>query len=101
MSMLEEIKAAEEAAADAKREANLTTRNMLREAEDKATADAEAMITAARDAAKKTIATSEAQAKIKAKALVDERARVDRAQARAAREKLAATVAYIVEKVVV
>ena len=42
--MLEEIKAAEEAAAEAKREANLTTRNMLREAEDKATADAEAML---------------------------------------------------------
>jgi hypothetical protein len=41
--MLEEIKAAEEAAAEAKREANLTARNMLREAEDKATANAEAM----------------------------------------------------------
>jgi len=101
LSMLEEIKAAEAAATEDKKEANLTIRSMLREAEDKAVANAEAMVTAAREAAKKTIAISEANAKIKAKALIDERARIDRAQARAALEKLPEAVAYIVEKVVV
>ena len=101
MSMLEEIKAAEEAATTSKHEANLTARNMLRETEDEAAKTAEAMLTAARKAAKEKIAAAEAQSKIKARALVDERARSDRAQAQVAREKLAAAVAYIVEKVVV
>ena len=101
MSMLEEIKATEEAAAASKQEANLTARNMLRETEEKAAVTAEAMLAAARTAGKEKIAASEAQAKIKAKALVDERARSDRAQAQVAREKLAEAVAYIVEKVVV
>ena len=99
--MLEEIKAAEEAAVTSKQEANLTARNMLRETEEKAAATAEAMLAAARTAGKEKIAASEVQAKIKAKALVDERARSDRAQAQVAREKLAEAVAYIVEKVVV
>ena len=101
MSMLEEIKAAEDAATASKQEANLIARNMLRETEEKAVATATAMLTAARTAAKDKIAASEAQAKMKAKALLDERRRADRAQAQAAREKLADAVAYIVEKVVV
>ena len=99
--MLEEIKAAEDAATASKQEANLIARNMLRETEEKAVATATAMLTAARTAAKDKIAASETQAKMKAKALLDERRRADRAQAQAAREKLTDAVAYIVEKVVV
>ena len=51
MSMLEEIKAAEAAAAQAKKEAALTSRNLLRDAEEAANREAAAMITEARAAA--------------------------------------------------
>ena len=47
------------------------------------------------------IAKAEAHAKVKAKDLVAERARADRAVAAAAEEKLPDAVAYIVERVVV
>ena len=51
MSILDEIKAAEAAAAQAKKEAALTSRNLLRDAEEAANREADAMITAARAAA--------------------------------------------------
>ena len=101
MSMLEEIKAAEAAAAQAKKEAALTSRNLLRDAEEAANREAAAMITEARAAAKETIAKSEAHARVKAKEMVAERARADLAVAAAAEEKLSDAVAYIVERVVV
>ena len=101
MSMLDEIKAAEAAAAQAKKEAALTSRNLLRDAEEAANREAVAMITSARAAAKETIAKAEARAKVKAKDLVAERARADRAVAEAAEAKLPDAVAYIVERVVV
>ena len=47
MSILDEIKAAEAAAAQAKKEAALTSRNILRDAEEAANREADAMITAA------------------------------------------------------
>ena len=59
------------------------------------------MITAARAAAKDTVAKAEAHARVKAKELVAERARTDRAEAAAAAEKLPEAVAYILERVVV
>ena len=101
MSMLDDIKAAEAAAAQAKKEAALTSRNLLRDAEEAANREGAAMITAARTAAKETVAKAEADAKVKAKELVEERARADRAVAVAAEEKLSDAVAYIVERVVV
>ena len=101
MSMLDDIKAAEAAAAQAQKEAALTSRNLLRDAEEAANREAAAMITAARAAAKETVAKAEADAKVKAKELVEERARADRAVAVTAEEKLSDAVAYIVERVVV
>ena len=101
MSMLDDIKAAEAAAAQAKKEAALTSRNLLRDAEEAANREAAAMITAARAEAKEAVAKAEADAKVKAKELVEERARADRAVAVAAEEKLSDAVAYIVERVVV
>ena len=101
MSMLDDIKAAEAAAAEAKKEAALTSRNLLRDAEEAANREAAAMITAARATAKETVAKAEAHAKVKARDLVAERARADRAVAAAAEEKLPDAVAYIVERVVV
>jgi colicin import membrane protein len=59
------------------------------------------MISDARAAAKDTVAKAEAHARVKAKDLVAERARADRAVAAAAEEKLSDAVAYIVERVVV
>ena len=101
MSMLDDIKAAEAAAAQAKKEAALTSRNLLRDAEEAANREAAAMITAARADAKEAVARAESDAKVKAKELVEERARADRAVAVAAEEKLSDAVAYIVERVVV
>ena len=101
MSMLDDIKAAEAAASQAKKEAALTSRNLLRDAEEAANREAAAMITEARAAAKETVAKAEADARVKAKELVEERARADRAVAVTAEEKLSDAVAYIVERVVV
>ena len=101
MSMLDDIKAAEAAAAQAKKEAALTSLNLLRDAEEAANREAAAMITAARADAKEAVAKAEADAKVKAKELVEERARADRAVAVTAEEKLSDAVAYIVERVVV
>ena len=101
MSMLDDIKAAEAAAAQAKKEAALTSRNLLRDAEEAANREAAAMITAARAEAKEAVAKAEADARVKAKELVEERARADRAVAVTAEEKLSDAVAYIVERVVV
>ncbi|MBR2182138.1 MAG: hypothetical protein IJ858_01740 [Acidaminococcaceae bacterium] len=101
MSILDEIKAAEAAAAQAKKEAALTSRNLLRDAEEAANREAAAMITEARAVAKDTVARAEAHAKVQAKDLIAERARADRALAAAAEEKLPDAVAYIVERVVV
>lgn len=101
MSILDEIKAAEAAAAQAKKDAALNSRNLLRDAEEAANREAAAMITEARAAAKETVAKAEAEAKVKAKELVAERSREDRAVAAAAEEKLPGAIAYIVERVVV
>ena len=101
MSILEEIKAAEQAAAEAKRETKGTARDMMREAEEVAAKEAEEMTTSARLTAKKTVAAAEDEAKIKAKKIIAERSLEDRALSLTTREKLPAAVAYIIEKVVV
>jgi vacuolar-type H+-ATPase subunit H len=101
LSMLDDIKAAEEAAAAEKREAAVSARNLIRNGEDTANAKARSVILAAREAAKTTIANANAQAQVKAKSLIHERAEADRFAAEAARKKLPEAAAYIVEKVVI
>ncbi|MEG0797486.1 MAG: hypothetical protein RSE47_01850 [Acidaminococcaceae bacterium] len=99
--MLEDIKGAEEAALNSKKEATVTMRNILRSADSEANAKAQKLIDLARSNAKVVVANAEAKAKGQAKSLVEERLRQDRAAAVSAREHLPAAVAYIVEKVVV
>ena len=101
MSMLDDIKAAEEAAAAEKREAAVSARNLIRNGEDAASAKARSVIVAAREAAKATIATANTEAQGKAKNLIHERAEADRFAAEAARKRLPEAAAYIVEKVVI
>lgn len=101
MSMIEEIKAAEKAADESQQLATTEARNSLREAEDKAHQEAEALIVAARNKAKETVAQAEAAAKTKAQELLTKRAGDDEALTKAAEGKIPEAVQYIVEKVVV
>lgn len=101
MSILEEIKAAEHAAEESKREAKILAGNLMREADENAAKEAEGMIANAQRTAKKAIAAAEAEAKIKAKAIIAERMLEDRALAEAAHAKLPEAVEYVIEKVVV
>lgn len=99
--MMEEIKAAEKAAEETRTTATADGRNLVRDAELSAKAEADAMVVQARNTAKTTIATAEEAAKVKASALVKERAEADKAVVEAATAKMEDAVAYIMEKVVV
>ncbi|MDD4084905.1 MAG: hypothetical protein GX084_00125 [Acholeplasmataceae bacterium] len=101
MSILEQIKAVEQQAVQARREAKVAAANIMRETEEQAAREAEAMIAEARQTAKRMVAAAEEEAKIKAKAVIAERNLEDRASALAARGKLPAAVAYVIERVVV
>ena len=101
MSILEQIKAVEQQAVQARREAKVTAANIMRETEEQAAREAEAMIAEARQTAKRMVAAAEEEAKIKAKAVIAERNLEDRASALAARGKLPTAVAYVIERVVV
>lgn len=59
------------------------------------------MIATAKRTAKKAVAAAEAEAKIKAKAIVEERMLADRQLELAAKKKIAEAVEYVIEKVVV
>lgn len=99
--MMEEIKAAEKAAEETRNAATADGRNLVRDAELKAKEEADAIVVQARNAAKQTVAAAEEAAKVKANALVEERAVADKAVVEAATAKLEDAVAYIMEKVVV
>lgn len=59
------------------------------------------MIATAQRTAKKAIAAGEAEAKIKAKAIVQERMLADRALELSAKKRVTEAVKYVIEKVVV
>lgn len=101
MSILEQIKEAEQQAVQAGRAAKVAAASIMRETEEQAAREAEVMIAEARQTAKRTVAAAEDEAKIKAKAVIAERNLEDRASALAARGKLPAAVAYVIERVVV
>lgn len=101
MSMLEEIKAAEEAAALAKREAAAQAREFLLKSTDEANERAKQIILEAREKAKKTISTAEEQAKAQAVTLMQQRDAQEKSVALEARKNLPKASQYIVEKVVI
>ena len=101
MSMIDEIKAAEKAADESQQLATVEARNLLRDAEDKAHEEADALIVAARNKAKETVAQAEAEAKTKAQELLTKRSSTDQELTKAAEEKIPQAAKYIVEKVVV
>ena len=88
MSMLEDIKNAEQKADDLKKQATLEARNTVRDAQAEAHKEADALI-------------AEAQAKQEADALVEENRKRDEAQAAEARKNLDGAVQYIMKKVVI
>ena len=94
MSMLEDIKNAEQKADALKKQATLDARNTVRDAQAEAHKEAEALIAEA-------IAQAEAQAKKEADALVEENRARDAAQAAEARKNLDQAVQYIMKKVVI
>jgi V/A-type H+-transporting ATPase subunit G/H len=101
MSMLEDIKNAEQKADDLKKQAALEARNTVRDAQAEAHKEADALIAEARKQAAAAIAQAEAQAKQEADALVAENRKRDEAQAAEARKNLDAAVQYIMKKVVI
>ncbi len=101
MSMLEDIKNAEQKADDLKKQATLEARNTVRDAQAEAHKEAEALIAEARKQAAAAIAQAEAQAKQEADALVEENRKRDEAQAAEARKNLDGAVQYIMKKVVI
>lgn len=101
MSMLEDIKAAEAAAVEAKKEATISVRNLLHDSEAKANSEAKTIIGTAREAAKAAISEADAKARQKARALMEKRAGEERNSAEKARQQLPKAVTYIVEKVVI
>ena len=90
MSMLEDIKNAEQKADDLKKQATLEARNTVRDAQAEAQKQAAA-----------AIAQAEAQAKQEADALVEKNRKRDEAQAAEARKNLDGAVQYIMKKVVI
>ena len=101
MSMLEDIKAAEAAAVDARKDATVSARNLLHDSEVKANNQAKTIIGTAREAAKAAISDADAKARQKAQALMEQSAGEERNSAEKARQQLPKAVAYIVEKVVI
>ncbi len=101
MSMLEDIKNAEQKADALKKQATLDARNTVRDAQAEAHKEAETLIAEARKQAAEAIAQAEAQAKKEADALVEENRARDAAQATEARKNLDQAVQYIMKKVVI
>lgn len=101
MSMLDDIKAAEEAAVADKKEAAINARNLIRESEDAANAEAKSIIATARESAKNMINAADMEAKEKARVMIGKKADEERFAAEAARRKLDEAATYIVEKVVI
>lgn len=99
MSMLEDIKAAEKAADELKKEKTAAARTLLRDAQEEARKEADALVAKAREAAQKTVSEAEAKAHKEADAFVAQKAEEDRQKAEAAR--LDNAVKYIMEKVVI
>ena len=85
MSMLEDIKAAEKAADELTKEKTAAARTLLRDAQEEARKEADALVAKAREAAQKTVSEAEAKAQ----------------KAEAARARLDNAVKYIMEKVVI
>ena len=86
MSMLEDIKAAEKAADELKKEKTAAARTLLRDAQEEARKEADALV---------------AKAHKEADAFVARKAEEDRQKAEAARARLDNAVKYIMEKVVI
>ncbi len=101
MSMIEEIKAAEKAADETQQLATVEARNLLRDAEDKAHQEADALVVEARTKAKALVTKAEAEAKLKAQELLNKRSLADEELTKTARERVPQAAKYIVEKVVV
>ena len=59
MSMLEDIKAAEKAADELKKEKTAAARTLLRDAQEEARKEADALVAKAREAAQKTVSEAE------------------------------------------
>ena len=93
MSMLEDIKAAEKAADELKKEKTAAARTLLRDAQEEARKEADALVAKAREAAQKTVSEADA--------FVARKAEEDRQKAEAARARLDNAVKYIMEKVVI
>ncbi len=101
MSMLEDIKNAEQKADALKKQATLDARDTVRDAQAEAHKEAETLIAEARKQAAEAIAQAEAQAKKETDALVEENRARDAAQAAEARKNLDQAVQYIMKKVVI
>ena len=99
MSMLEDIKNAEQKADALKKQAALDARNTVRDAQAEALKEAEALIAEARKQA--AVAQAGAQARKEADALVEANRAKDGARADAARKNLDQAVQYIMKKVVI
>ena len=101
MSMLEDIKNAEQKADALKKQAALDARNTVRDAQAEALKEAEALIAEARKQAAAAVAQAESQARKEADALVEANRAKDGARADAARKNLDQAVQYIMKKVVI
>ena len=98
---MEDIKAAEKAAEQTRKEAINQAKNLVHDAQEKAGTEAKTLIAGARAEAKNTVVKAEEEGKVKAAALVETRTAEDAKQAQAAKAHIDAAVAYIMEKVVV
>lgn len=101
MSMLEDIKTAEQKADALKKDASAAARQTVRDAQTEAQQEAAALIEAARKQAAETIARAEAAAKNDAAVLVEENRKKDAERAQAARKNLDQAVQHILKKVVI
>ena len=73
----------------------------MRDAQEEARKEADALVAKAREAAQKTVSEAEAKAHKEADAFVARKAEEDRQKAEAARARLDNAVQYIMEKVVI
>lgn len=73
----------------------------MRDAQEEARKEADALVAKAREAAQKTVSEAEAKAHKEADAFVARKAEEDRQKAEAARARLDNAVKYIMEKVVI
>jgi V/A-type H+-transporting ATPase subunit G/H len=100
LSILDSIVAAENQAAEMKREAAAQARDMIRDAEQAAQEETAALILQAREEAKAALDQAEEAAQQEAKEFVAQRADAYEQMAQSARAKLPQAVDYIVGRVV-